>query len=324
MYERDRDPASRWEGYRIHVDAAGARSLHACLPAPALARPSSPPSAPGGPIGFRHASGSPELVEVEEVHRLPAGVTEPSEGHYAVDRRALRRLLLAGPRGRRGVRARSSRVCESTGPDGRVVARFADGRRVEADLLVGADGVGSRVRRQLLPAAEPVSAGRHRDRGKVALTAETRGWVPAVLQQACTSSSTPGPGSLFTAALPPSRGGRPRGARRGHRTCGAPIDEPYLLTAFVTAPHHIPPDLDTDDPERPRRARRRADRRVAPDLRRVLASCDPGAAAPARSSSRRGSRGRAPSRVTLLGDAVHAVPATGGLGGNTALRDAAG
>ena len=32
VYERDRDPASRWEGYRIHVNPAGARSLHACLP----------------------------------------------------------------------------------------------------------------------------------------------------------------------------------------------------------------------------------------------------------------------------------------------------
>ncbi len=32
VFERDEHPASRWEGYRIHVDRAGARSLRACLP----------------------------------------------------------------------------------------------------------------------------------------------------------------------------------------------------------------------------------------------------------------------------------------------------
>jgi 2-polyprenyl-6-methoxyphenol hydroxylase-like FAD-dependent oxidoreductase len=36
---------------------------------------------------------------------------------------------------------------------------FADGKRVEADLVIGADGVGSTVRRHIFPEAQPVYAG---------------------------------------------------------------------------------------------------------------------------------------------------------------------
>lgn len=32
VYERDATRGSRWEGYRLHINPAGARALHACLP----------------------------------------------------------------------------------------------------------------------------------------------------------------------------------------------------------------------------------------------------------------------------------------------------
>ena len=44
---------------------------------------------------------------------------------------------------------------------GRVVLTFTNGERVEADLVVGADGIKSTVRRQLFSDAEPVFAGEH-------------------------------------------------------------------------------------------------------------------------------------------------------------------
>ncbi len=43
--------------------------------------------------------------------------------------------------------------------DAKVTACFADGRRVEADLLIGADGLRSTVRSQMLPDAKPHYAG---------------------------------------------------------------------------------------------------------------------------------------------------------------------
>jgi 2-polyprenyl-6-methoxyphenol hydroxylase-like FAD-dependent oxidoreductase len=44
-------------------------------------------------------------------------------------------------------------------PDGSIAARFTDGSTTTADVLVGADGVSSRVRAQLLPHAERVETG---------------------------------------------------------------------------------------------------------------------------------------------------------------------
>lgn len=34
VYERDRTPSDRLQGYRVHIDPHGARALHDCLPAP--------------------------------------------------------------------------------------------------------------------------------------------------------------------------------------------------------------------------------------------------------------------------------------------------
>ena len=42
---------------------------------------------------------------------------------------------------------------------GGVTVEFADGRRGRADWLIGADGIRSTVRRQLLPALEPAYVG---------------------------------------------------------------------------------------------------------------------------------------------------------------------
>jgi 2-polyprenyl-6-methoxyphenol hydroxylase-like FAD-dependent oxidoreductase len=78
-------------------------------------------------------------------------------------------------------------------------------------------------------------------------------------------------------------------------------------------------ELDTDA------LRRLVDGLVArwhPDLRRVLAASDPASRTAFRFTASPPVPPWPSSNVTLLGDAIHTMPPVGGLGGNTALRDA--
>lgn len=314
--ERDTHPAGRWEGYRIHVDPSGARSLRACLP-DRLWQVFLDTSAPGGEFGFLTEQLS-ELVVVEEEISHPAA-SEPSENHYAVDRRVLRRLLLAGLED--VVRLGAEFTHYEHTDDGRVAALFADGRRVVADVLVGADGVGSRVRRQYLPAAEPQPAGVAGIGHKLMLTDTARSWVPARLQQGMNVISGPGPVSLFTAAYRPPPGAR-ASLSRVSRDVPPGVEDPYILCALVTEPDRLPTDLDAVDSDA---LRDLVDELVAgwhPTLRRLLADSDPASRGASRFTVSPQLQTWPSSQVTLLGDAVHAMPATGGLGGNAALRDA--
>ena len=316
VYERDEHAGSRWEGYRIHIDPAGARSLRACLP-DALWQAFLATSGPGGDFGYLTAA-LKELVVVEESMSYPEG-GDPAESHYAVDRRVLRRLLLAGLDDVVSFGA-EFRYYEGAG-DGRVAAVFADGRRAVGDVLIGADGAGSRVSRQYLPDAAPVPAGVGGVAHKLFLTEQTRSWVPARLQHGMNLVLDDSPVSLFTSAYLPPPGARKALERvAGHPPAG--IEAPYILCAINTVPALLPDDLESLDDDA---ARRTVDRLIAgwhPDLRRLLSESDPGSRGGLQFSVSPEVPPWPSTRVTLLGDAIHTMPATGGLGGNTALRDA--
>ena len=301
VHERDHGVGSRWEGYRIHINPIGARALHALLPAAGwqefLAT-----AGPGGDFGFLTEQ-LDELVVVEESIMYP-GRAHPEENHYAADRATLRRVLTSGLED--VVRLGSDFVGYHQRPDGRVEARFADGSTAVGDLLVGADGPSSQVRAQLLPHASPVDAGvtgiAHKiwldDRNRVELRRLATG-MNAVQPN--------GPCFLFTSVFEPPP---------------APGVRPYLLCALVTRAQLLPPDVATLDSAA---LRALVDVLVAgwhPRLRRALADSDPDSrsavtfsAAPPVPAWRSGP-------VTVLGDAIHVMPPIGGLGGNTALRDA--
>ena len=301
VHERDRSVGSRWEGYRIHINPVGARALHAVLPAAGweefLAT-----AGPGGEFGFLTEQ-LDELVVVEESIMYP-GRADPAENHYAADRATLRRVLASGLDD--VVRFGSEFVGYVRRPGGRVEAQFADGTTAVGDLLVGADGPASRVRGQLLPHAVPTDAGVAGIAHKIWLDDAARAGLGR-LGTGMNAVQTSGPHFLFTSVFEPP-------AAVGVR--------PYVLCALVTRRELLPPDVTELGPDALRAV---ADVVVAgwdPRLRRALANSDPDSrsavafrAAPPVPTWESGP-------VTVLGDAIHVMPPIGGLGGNTALRDA--
>jgi 2-polyprenyl-6-methoxyphenol hydroxylase-like FAD-dependent oxidoreductase len=317
VFERDAAPGSRWEGYRIHIDPVGARSLRACLPDPHWATFLAT-SGRGGDFGFL-TDQLTELVVVEESLMYPGRGVDPAEDHYAVDRATLRRILLAGLEDR--VRFGAEFVRYEQQPDGRVAAVFADGRRAVGDILVGADGASSRVARQYLPQARRVSAGVGGVGHKLWLTDQTRRWVPDRLQQGMNVISGPRGVALFTSVYEPA----PDAAAALARLTSATSDidpAPYLLCALVADAARLPDGLAESDGHELARLADRLTTGWHPLLRRILAESDPAARTGITFQASTPTPAWTPSRVTVLGDAIHTMPATGGRGGNTALRDA--
>jgi 2-polyprenyl-6-methoxyphenol hydroxylase-like FAD-dependent oxidoreductase len=302
VYERDAHRDDRLDRYRLAINPAGSRSLRACLPDPQWQAFLDTAGRPGGGFGFL-GTDLREWVVVEDEIMYP-DISDPAERSYPVDRHTLRGILLDGL----GDAVHYGRTFERYDfTAGRPTAHFTDGTSATGDVLVGADGINSRLRAQYLPGAARSDTHAVGVGLKIPLTSDTRTWLPARLGHGMNLVSGAAPCFLFTSAF----------QRR------QPAGDDYLLCAFVARN-----DLFPAHPERLDGARLKAHLAglIAgwhPALQQLVDRCPASdvSAFPFLASDRPAPW--KPSRITVLGDAVHGMPPTGGNGANTALRDAA-
>jgi 2-polyprenyl-6-methoxyphenol hydroxylase-like FAD-dependent oxidoreductase len=323
--ERNPDAAAWLDGYRLNINPDGSRALHRCLPTPLWeAFVATSPTPPGG-ISFR----TEQLRELFTVTRedMIRGSTDPADGQYGVSRRVLRTLLLTGLEDRIRFAAEFERY--TVAADGTVTAHFADGAAIAADVLVGADGANSRVRRQYLPHAERVPADAGGIGARLPLDDGTRAWLPRPLTEGMTLVMPPsGPASMFTSAFP-GRDALTAAISDGVGLDGRGLDQDtlldhsddYVLWSVIADPRVLSDDA--ADGRALRDAALDLTRGWSPALRRLIADSDPASTGVMRFRHSTLVGPWTSTIVTLLGDAIHNMPPVGGLGANSALRDAA-
>jgi salicylate hydroxylase len=301
----DRDAAAAATGgYRLHLDARACAALRRHL-APELFEAVRASAA--DPRSFRQFAFTDHRLRV-----LAVDERDPGAERLLIGRVPLRTLLC------RGIEDRVHFGTTFTGfdvqPDQRVAVHFADGSTTAADLLVGADGAGSVVARTL--AGRPMSTrlGVSGIAGRTPIDDGNRGLVPALLRRGPALAFGPGGIGLFLTLHDP-----------GPAVPAAEIEAPALVWGVLA-----------DDRRYPADPRSVAADELVPTVLAMLTRWDP----PVRELVRQAEAGSVasysfraadpasdltpwpPGPVTALGDAVHAMPPTGGRGAATAIRDA--
>lgn len=322
VFERDRT-TDRVQGYRVHINPTGSRALHACLPAPLFDAFDRSCGRAGRAVKFLPEQMGVLLSVGAALMPQPDSVAK----HRSVSRISLRQVLLAGLE---PIVHFGKTFTHYEERDARVIAHFADGTTAEGDVLVAADGGGSRVRRQFLPQAERVDTGVIGIAGKVFLDRNRDRIAPELLEGIALVSARGGYG-LFVALQEIDGGAGPAlaqlsidGGEAGAVDNHFDNNRSYLMWALGAQRHKL--GLDDGAEALPGDALRaialdamaRWDERFKTLVR--LADADAINALAIRTS-----RPVAPwpsGRITLIGDAIHSMTPYRGIGANIALKDA--
>ncbi|MGH3712748.1 MAG: FAD-dependent oxidoreductase, partial [Micromonosporaceae bacterium] len=321
VYERDRTRTDRLQGYRIHIAPMGAAALHECLPPELFDAFVATTGKSGDGFTFLTEQLAPLLRTTAEDFGGTGG--DPADSHHSVSRITLRQVLLAGLDDAVHFDKRFQRYAER--PDGRIVAYFDDGTVAVGDVLVGADGGNSRVRRQRLPQAQRLDTGIVGIAGKLPLTDTTRPLLPGPLRSgAAFIAGAPGGKAMFFAIQEFDRARVPVpagiGATEEAAAPGLLFDNTsdYLMWGFTARREAYPRELElaTLDGAALRATALGMINDWHPELRRLVAESDPSTTALLPIHTSVPLDAWRPGTVTLLGDAIDSMTPFRGIGAN--------
>ena len=302
VFERDPDVDFRSQGYRIGLQEHGRAALHTCL--------------------------SPELFTLfETICSDRSGIRRTTDSQLndlgapqefdgsAIDRRVLRYLLLAGLDDRIHF---DKQVVGYQEDEDDVTITCADGTHFHGDVLAGADGTGSAIRRQLIPDVPIIDSGVRAALGRTILDEELVTIVPSA---GTLVKADPAP-LLLTAMR--FRVNPAEAAQQSNLPVTLPSTPDYLRWVMIFSPsvRELLPQSDLFG-EQVKEVVLDMMRGWHPALREVIQRTDQDNTS---LISLRTSKIEQPwpsSRVTLVGDAAHATAPTSGNGANIALQDAA-
>jgi 2-polyprenyl-6-methoxyphenol hydroxylase-like FAD-dependent oxidoreductase len=322
VHERDRTRTDGLFGYRVGISPDGSRALHACLPPDLFetfkATVAIPPQYTNfitENMGELFVAGGPEDQEL-------LGPVDPEFAGRSVSRMTLRQILLTGLED--VVQFGKSFEHFTRNPDGTVTAHFADGTSATGDVLVGADGTSSRVRRQYLPHAKLVETDLFGVTGKVPLTDETRALLPPKMLRGVTMTFAPrGINAIFHVMEFEWRRGETDPALVAAWP-GLTFDNTrdYVMWGFGSHRRLLPPDFMTlTGPQLHSLVLQRTSD-WHPNLRKLFELADPTSCFPLNIRTSEPVDPWQSTNITLIGDAIHTMTPGLGVGANTALRDA--
>ncbi|HKN08603.1 MAG TPA: FAD-dependent monooxygenase [Pseudomonadota bacterium] len=319
VYERERALTDRLQGYRVHISPTGGLALHECLPRHLFEVFDRTCGAPNTAVRFF----TEQMRLLLAFDRDLVANTDPVARHRSASRITLRQVLLAELD---NVHFGKTFQCYED-HDGHITAYFEDGTSAEGNVLVAADGGGSRVRRQFLPDAQRLDTGVVAIAGKIFLdTARDR--IARPLLDGISLVAARGGLGLFV-AIQEMTGG-PVGGIGGNEPALAGTGNlyenarSYLMWALSAKREKFGlTDVEQADSAALAAVAARIIAGWSHAFRDLVGLADPTTISylPIRTSVP-----HAPwrtGRITLLGDAIHSMTPYRGIGANVAIKDAA-